>query len=452
MGRRKIKINFCDYWNGYDQNNNIFTSILIRHYDIEVSENPDFLFYSCFGNEHLKYNDCVKIFYTGENVLPNFNECDYAIAFDYFNFGDRYFHKCPFLSRAICNRNVMDESYFNRKFCNFIYSNTTSGEGCILRQEFCKKLMQYKHVDCPGKVLNNMSAVDLEPRNGNWEISKLEFLKKYKFTIAFENSCSNGYTTEKLIHPLQSLSVPIYWGNPLVTKDFNTKAFINCNDYDNDFDAVIERIKELDNDPDKYLAMLRENPMQPDFDFNQDKKFEQWLLKIIEKGNKPFNSDPRSLGTVARLSSSLQTELNKLNTYETLLSDIKKYFVTMRIDIFCADDNNKNFLVKDVILADWMKKFGQYGYCLQETNIGADYDIEVLRDTTLNILLRGPDNRDENNKTMENWVDFTSLIINDKEILSQTTPVWHNKPFTYTFSVNKGENIHLHAEWKKHKK
>ena len=267
------------------------------------------MFYSCFGTEHLKYKNGVKIFFTGENVLPNFNECDYATGFDYIDFGGRYFHKTGALpNKTICNRSEVDESYFNRKFCNFIYSNPTSGEGALLRQEFCKKLMEYKHVDCPGKVLNNMTAEDLEPRNGDWAKSKREFLKKYKFTIAFENSKSNGYTTEKLGDPFMAFSIPIYWGNPLVTKDFNPKAFINCNDYDNDFDAVIERIKELDNDPDKYLAMLRENPMQPDFDFDQNKKFEQWLINIIEKGNEPFNKDPRGWGTVAKL----EQELKKL--------------------------------------------------------------------------------------------------------------------------------------------
>ncbi len=31
-------------------------------------------------------------------------------------------------------------------------------------------------------------------------------------------------------------------------------------------------IRVLDNDTDKYLAMLRENPMQPNFDFEQQIK------------------------------------------------------------------------------------------------------------------------------------------------------------------------------------
>ncbi len=260
-----------------------------------ISDDPDFLFYSSFGTEYQKYN-CTKIFINNENIIPNFNECDYGTGFDYIDFGNRYIRylrAAPSIN--VTDRTSVDNSFFNRRFCNFIYSNATSGEGAVLRQEFCKKLMEYKHIDCPGKILNNMTAEDLVPRfgTGQWE-SKIEFLKKYKFTIAFENSRSNGYTTEKLPQPFQAFSIPIYWGNPLVTRDYNPKAFINCNDYDNDMDAVINRIKELDNDPDKYLAMLCENPMQPDFDFEHKQKFEQWLINVIENGNHPFNKDPRN--------------------------------------------------------------------------------------------------------------------------------------------------------------
>lgn len=292
--KKTIKVNFCGTYSSFNKTRNPWINALSKYYNVDLSEHPDFLFYSCFSAEHLDYKDCVKIFFTGENVIPNFNECDYASGFDYIDFGDRYFRKLfSYPSPKINDRTQCTDDFFNRRFCNFIYSNATSGEGATLRQKFCKKLMAYKHVDCPGKVLNNMTDDELAPRDGDWAKSKLEFLKKYKFTVAFENSCSNGYTTEKLLQPLQSFSIPIYYGNPLVTKDFNPKAFINCNDYDNDFEAVIERVKELDSDPDKYLAMLRESPMQPDFDFDRQKKYEQWLVNIIEKGNKPFNKDPR---------------------------------------------------------------------------------------------------------------------------------------------------------------
>ena len=86
---------------------------------------------------------------------------------------------------------------------------------------------------------------------------KLEFIKDYKFVIAFENSSFPGYTTEKLIEPFLSDSIPVYWGNPVVGKDFNTNSFINIKDTAQ-FDEAINKIVELDNDDEKYLAMLNE--------------------------------------------------------------------------------------------------------------------------------------------------------------------------------------------------
>ena len=38
----------------------------------------------------MKYNNCVKIFYTQENLCPDFNYADYAIGFDNIEFEDRY--------------------------------------------------------------------------------------------------------------------------------------------------------------------------------------------------------------------------------------------------------------------------------------------------------------------------------------------------------------------------
>ncbi|WP_243283939.1 glycosyltransferase family 10 domain-containing protein, partial [Flavonifractor plautii] len=112
------------------------------------------------------------------------------------------------------------------------------------------------------------------------------------FTIAFENAFMPGYTTEKLVDPFLSHSIPIYWGNPEVTKYYNPKAFINCNDYDNDFDAVIKRVIELDNDKEQYLQMLREPPMNEDFAFDEVDRFEKWLCHIIEKGPHPLSKNP----------------------------------------------------------------------------------------------------------------------------------------------------------------
>lgn len=285
--RKSIKINFCDFWEGFHKEENCYTRILKKYYNVEISDEPDFLFYSCFGEEFKKYQNSVKIFVTGENVIPDFNKCDYATGFNDIIFKDRYLRFNMFYGE-IKNKRKTTKDLLNRKFCNFVYSNSSLGEGAIIRQDFFRKLSEYKHIDAPGKVCNNMQNAINPLYDESIGISKLDFIKNYKFTIAFENSKTPGYTTEKIFEPLQVLSIPIYWGNPDIVKDINPKSFINCNDYD-DFDGVIKKVIELDNDDKKYLNMLKEKPIPKNSHLRKQKsEFEKFLVNIIEKGNNPL--------------------------------------------------------------------------------------------------------------------------------------------------------------------
>jgi hypothetical protein len=244
----KIKINFTDFWPlASELKRNPIYYILAKKFDLEISSNPDFLVYSCFGTDFLKYK-CVRIFYTGENVRPDFNECDYAFSFDFpvteKNYRLPVYGWHPGVDKLIAQPDVDTIFSTKTKFCNFVYSNNRAKE----RIRFFEKLSRYKQVDSGGKVLNNIGH-----RVGN----KAVFLKPYKFTIAFENESYPGYTTEKIWEAKVAQTVPIYWGNPLVHKDFNPKAFVNCHDYKN-FDKVIERIVEIDNNDDLYRQYLSE--------------------------------------------------------------------------------------------------------------------------------------------------------------------------------------------------
>lgn len=272
---RTIKIAFSDFYDGFDPVKSKYYCILKKYYDVQLSENPEFLFYSCFGARFLKYENCIRIFWTGENVRPNFNECDYAIGFDYMTFEDRYIRDSIFIEKKLDD----NFDYFNRKFCNFVYSNGNLGMGAAIRKDFCKLLAKYKHIDCPGKILNNMKEA-IEPRYKNWWKSKQDFLKNYKFTIAFENSSSPGYTTEKLHQPLWANSIPIYWGDPVVERVFNPKAIINCHNFPN-FEAVVDYVKYLDTHRNSYLDILYAPAMNPLY---RTDNLDEFLLHIIEHG------------------------------------------------------------------------------------------------------------------------------------------------------------------------
>ena len=74
--------------------------------------------------------------------------------------------------------------------------------------------------------------------------------------------------------------MPIYWGNPRVGREFNSKSFLNYFDFPSE-EALIEKIIELDRDDAKYLEYLR----QPYFHNNQPNEFfsHERLLNFFEK-------------------------------------------------------------------------------------------------------------------------------------------------------------------------
>lgn len=260
----KLKIFFTDFWPVFNKNDNIFVNLLKERHDLIITPNdPDYLFYSAFGIEFNKYK-CTRIFFTGENVKPNFDECDYAFSFELQDNNPRNYRLPQYYQygnmEEITKRIDIEKVFSEKsKFCNFIYSNPN----CKKRNEFFKKLSKYKKVDSAGRFLNNMNT-----KIGPTPKDKCEFLKPYKFSIAFENEEARYYTSEKIFEAMKVNSIPIYWGSPDISLDFNTESFLNYYDYGSD-EALIEKIIELDQNDEKYMNMLA----KPYFKNNEPNEF-----------------------------------------------------------------------------------------------------------------------------------------------------------------------------------
>jgi len=273
--RKKIKIDFTDFWGGFDKTNNYFYNLLKEEFDIEITNNPDFLFFSVFGNQHQNYR-CKKIFYTGENVAPPLGYCDWSFSFDYLD--DTRNYRLPHYLLydgyyELQREKIIESNLTNRKFCNFVASNGN----CQERNQFVQLLSNYKKVDCGGRWMNNIGYAVSDKR---------KFQSEYKFSVSFENNAYRpqfpGYTTEKIMEPMTVNSIPIYWGNPRISEEFNTKSFVNFYDFNNMSD-MIEYIIELDKNDDKYLDMLKQ-PWFVDYKIPEDNKIENiksFLYKIF---------------------------------------------------------------------------------------------------------------------------------------------------------------------------
>ena len=145
------------------------------------------------------------------------------------------------------------------KFCLYLQSYPIP-----VRVYFCQQLARYKHVDCPGVSLNNCLVPGFGPlRSAASGRNPWPLRSQYKFTIAFENESAEGYLTEKIRMALMAGSIPIYWGDPRVAEFINPACFINCHDYPN-FAAVIEHVKEVDQNPELYERYRRAPILLPD--------------------------------------------------------------------------------------------------------------------------------------------------------------------------------------------
>ena len=172
---KKIRIAFTDFWDIFDPNENFIMDALRKNFDVEISEkDPEFVFCSIFGRRHLKY-DCAKIFYTGENIDPDFNLVDYALGFPEIGYYDRYLRLPHYLlyPRA-CNLALSKPSLTDEQLLDYLsrieqktydYLDSLTDEMLYECPENCEHtrmelvLRQFRHISFHTGMLNGQTAV-----------------------------------------------------------------------------------------------------------------------------------------------------------------------------------------------------------------------------------------------------------------------------------------------------
>ena len=239
---------------------------------------PDYLIFDVFGGNHMnkEYENSIKIAIFTENKIPDFNETDYAISHSHINYLDRYFKYPAFLSYNIKAMKKLREKALNSpmriKFCAAVISNNMCSDG--FRLKFIDELNKYKKIDMGGRFLNNV---------GGPVENKIEFLSSYKFSIAMENSEGDGYLSEKIVDSIVSGTIPIYYGDYTIDEYINPKSLILIRN-EKDIKEKIEYIKEIDNNNEKYLNILKENILiYENIDYIIEKEKAQFIYHIFEQ-------------------------------------------------------------------------------------------------------------------------------------------------------------------------
>jgi len=274
-----IKIDFVDFWPGLLKHDNYFFSLLSQKYQVIIDDvDPDIVFMSCYSMDKVRYQNhrCKKVFFTGENRGP---QCVHGgqwadVSFEYdltFTF-DETNNKNTYLPLFVLfinwfntphhnDRDISfladlddllkplenDQEFLRSKThgCCFLAKNPTAME----RINFCIEAQKSFPVDCAGPVLNNHPQIG---GRGD-QIQKIDFIRKYRSIVAFENSKHSGYLTEKALHGVCTRCVPIYWGANYIFKYFNENSVIIADNWQ----TAIKQVARILESDEQYLDMVR---------------------------------------------------------------------------------------------------------------------------------------------------------------------------------------------------
>ena len=289
---RKLRIGFSDMWDSFISSYNFFTLMLneagrqctppieVEGFALAPGDPaPDLLIFGPFGSTWAQFPSVPKVHFTGENTQPvtgenvvlnlGFLHKDlieetylrfplWILEIDWFGADPQRIVNPKPIPIDRCTKVFPEEIAAKKKFCAFVVSNPKNP----LRNAAYQWLSTYKPIDSAGALFNNMGDVlAAGPGGGGGELKKHEFLKNYRFALTYENANAPGYVTEKILHAKASGCVPIYWGDPKINRDFNTKGFIDAQNIRTPAE-LIEAVRAIDENED----LWREKFMVPAID------------------------------------------------------------------------------------------------------------------------------------------------------------------------------------------
>lgn len=272
---RNFTIGHCDgAYSMLDHLKPVFRAILGPDTNIkfvkEPPSDPDILVYSVFGQSHKRYN-CRKILICGEPMDMSRHRPDLIIdcknvprlrspgrfayvPFYVTSFVERFQNKPRDLIKP-ANYNVDDIFRQKTKFCAFLYSQNVD-----FRNSLYDVVSRYKPVDALGRARSGIANKATD--RGVYEVGRRTYndlavqkYRPYKFVICCENSRHPGYVTEKMVSAMLANAIPIYLGAPDVVEHFNPNSFVNIASYPS-WEAAVSKVKELDENPQKYKQVL----------------------------------------------------------------------------------------------------------------------------------------------------------------------------------------------------
>ena len=241
-------------WIRVARRNDLLLQALDRHFSVEETEDAAVAFCGDGVLPSEAPPGALTFFVPGELGWPPLAQYDYSFGFLHLR-GPRY-HRLPNYALFYPAASLVKDAGFvdrvmaePREFCSFVVSNGNPMR-TFQRIHFFHALNGMRRVSSGGRMLNNAGplAPTAEALDG--------FIQRHRFHIAMENKAWRGYTTEKIASAMAAGTIPVYWGNPDVGRDFNPASFFHVRDHRRLVDAR-DALLRLADDRDALARMLR---------------------------------------------------------------------------------------------------------------------------------------------------------------------------------------------------
>jgi len=316
---KTLRIGFCDMWEDFVPEYNFFTLMLsAANPAVQVIGEPasaasDVIMFGPFGQSWKSFSQ-PKIHFTGENTPPVV-EAELNLGFHHFDMVNEKYLRFPLwlleidwfgadVKRIVnpkpiplerCTKVFAAELPQKKEFCAFVVSNPSNP----IRNAAYHWLSEYKPIASAGRLFNN-TGPDLFAGGGGGggELAKHEFLKNYKFCLAYENNSADGYVTEKYLHAKAAGCIPIYWGDPKVERDFSMAGGIDARGFKSP-EELVEAVRRVDEDDSEWLKRFSVPALDPYRVAWAQRTMAECAKRIFNLGGFDVNSLPVAIGLKA---------------------------------------------------------------------------------------------------------------------------------------------------------
>ena len=264
-----ITIAYINYWK--DDKDHYFTKFIKHNIGatkiVSADENPDILISSCMGNINNVRNVKAKckLFFYGENLnrFPPYNNdnllyntFDLIVGFKYTDLSRKqirfplwlmYYNYYEYDVNDNILTYIQDKYNINiMKKKDFLGSVVARHDRGGQRIKIYNELNKYGTVKAPGTFLKNTQPI------GNTHNDKINFISNGLCNICPENSCFEGYFTEKIFQAFEGGTIPLYWGIDLPEPEIiNKNKYCFCDV--NNMDSLQKSVQNVCIHPDQYI-------------------------------------------------------------------------------------------------------------------------------------------------------------------------------------------------------